>query len=178
MIVASANEPRQIRAPCGPNLIQRCGTLHLRDNHDRHGASGDDCDLAPATKRTAMLHPLPSSPSATRPTSQLGTEVCYVWKYSADPVCPYPACKYMHPCLYCGRDPQLSRKDAEHKVFTAPATGDPLPTGSSTLVGTPTHSIALPPPPVLSHLSYRQPALSPIPLASCGLGHQNLHWLC
>ncbi len=77
----------------------------------------DDCNWAPPVKSAMASFSQSPTSFPTRQANQLASPICYAWNHSPEPTCPFPSCKYMHICLYCGKDPQVSNRQVDHKAM-------------------------------------------------------------
>ena len=66
-------------------------------------------------------------------SSQNAIPVCKSWNFSPNPECAFVACKFQHVCIYCCKDPTLTRQQATHKaMFCSPR---PKTSSSSSVSG-------------------------------------------
>ena len=83
----------------------------------------EECEWAPPASKAGQTPAAPSS----KPPNERRIQICYEWNHNPDPICPYPACKYLHICLYCGRD-RIPESQKDHKAMYCPRRRRPNPT--------------------------------------------------
>ena len=83
----------------------------------------EECEWAPPASKAGQT----PAASSSKPPNERRIQICYEWNHNPDPICPYPACKYLHICLYCGRD-RIPGSQKDHKAMYCPRRRRPNPT--------------------------------------------------
>ena len=89
---------------CFTSLRRRsvwCQSCHLTTH------SSAECIWAPGQQSLKL--------PATEAVSQSATPVCKSWNFSPNPDCAFQGCKFQHVCIYCCKDPTLTRQQIAHK---------------------------------------------------------------
>jgi len=117
------NYDRRFRQAAAANLTSKWSSLdsdlwHMRfTSLRRRLIQCQYCHLIRHTSAECIWSPCQQSlvQPASEAVSHSSMPVCKSWNFSPNPDCAFQACKFQHICIYCCKDPTLTRQQITHK---------------------------------------------------------------